>query len=103
MKQVSSSGDATDVGEAVVAAVADARGVDPTELEQSLYGVVDPDALESLFRSTSAHDRESGYVTFSYSGCEVVVYGDGDVLAERAPSVSDDHATGTPSSTADGD
>lgn len=40
-----------------------------------LYTVIDPDALDALFRSTSAEDSRRGRVTFYYADCEVTVYG----------------------------
>lgn len=62
------------VSETVVVAVAEARGVDPTELEPRLYDFVDPDALDSLFRS------DDGSVAFTMAGCHVTVYGSGRVV-----------------------
>ena len=55
------------VGGAVVEAVAAAEGIPPSQLSEPLYSVVDSDALDSLFRSTS------GSVTFTYYGYEVTV------------------------------
>ncbi|WP_324760581.1 HalOD1 output domain-containing protein [Haloarcula sp. GH36] len=60
--------------EAVVQAVAEAAGTDPTELPP-LYDQVDPDALEKLFRNPS-----NGVVAFDYHGYTVVVRSDGTVL-----------------------
>lgn len=54
----------------ILTAVAEREGVAPTDLDEPLYGVVDPDALESLFRTGT------GTVTFSYLGYEVVVHSD---------------------------
>lgn len=61
------------VPERVVTAVADAKGVGPTDLEP-LHYAIDPDSLDSLFRSGTA-----GAIVFSYEGCEVTVDADGDV------------------------
>lgn len=55
------------IGDAVVEAVAAAEGVTPSQLSKPLYSVVDPDALDSLFHSTS------GSVTFRYYGYEITV------------------------------
>ena len=60
--------DAT-ASEAVVAAVADSVGADPTEIP-SLYDAVDPDALNALFA-----DGRPGSVSFEYAGHEVTVCG----------------------------
>ena len=64
------------ISEVVVRTVAQAKGVDPLELEP-LYGVVDPDALDSIFSSKdTSSDTKLG---FTMAGCEVVVRGDGEV------------------------
>lgn len=59
------------VTEQVIAAVAELEGVDEQELHRPLYDVVDPDALDTLFRNASATVR------FEYLGYDVTVtYGD---------------------------
>lgn len=62
------------VSEAVVKAVADAENVEPIEL-QPLYDVIDPDALDSLFRPHAARGR----ITFQYHGYTVEVDGNSTV------------------------
>lgn len=58
---------------AVVAAVADARGVDPLGLEP-LANAIDPEALDRLFEDTyGGQPRMVGRVTFEVAGCEVTV------------------------------
>lgn len=42
-----------------------------------LYTAIDPDALEALFRPTSAGGLSEGHVRFSYARCEVTVQSDG--------------------------
>ncbi|PSP28753.1 hypothetical protein BRC65_01440 [Halobacteriales archaeon QH_2_65_14] len=70
------------VSEAVVHAVADAEGTSPLGLPP-LTTVVDPDALEMLFRN---HDSE-GCVTFSYHGYQVTVSSENAVqVTENADS-----------------
>lgn len=71
---------------AVVDAVAEAEGVDPTDLDP-LYGVIDPDCLDALF---APHQRVHGApdpaaaVTFDYHGYEVRATATGTVeLTER--------------------
>lgn len=64
----------------VVRAVAEARGVEPTELDERLADVVDPDGLESVVRlGTDEGGDVSGAVEFDFSGCRVCVTCDGDV------------------------
>lgn len=64
---------------AVVQAVADADGVDETELEKPLADVIDPDALDRLFRDST------GSLSFRYLGYTVNVDHSGtvDVVAEE--------------------
>ncbi|MHB9287038.1 HalOD1 output domain-containing protein [Halobacteriales archaeon Cl-PHB] len=58
---------------AVVRAVADREGVDPIDLEQPLYAVVDSEALDDLFSTAE------GSVTFEYHGYVVTAHSDGTV------------------------
>ncbi len=68
------------VSDAVVRAVAGAEGVDPVDLDVRLYDVLDPDALDRLFRG----DSTVGRVEFTYTGYEVAVHADGRLeLADR--------------------
>lgn len=64
----------------VICAIAEAKGVDPLDLDPELVDVVDPDALERLFRYGTSGDTE-GRVTFTMAGCEVVVRSTGSVTA----------------------
>ncbi len=68
---------------AVLDAVADAKGVDPTELNPPLSAVVNADALDDLFVDTGG---EAGRIVFEYSGCEVTVESDRTVEVRRRPS-----------------
>lgn len=58
---------------AVIDAIADAENVAPTDLPVVLADVVDPDALDSLFR------EGGGSVCFEYAGYRVTVDADRDV------------------------
>lgn len=78
------------LSEAVVEAVSTVSGHEPvptTPTERALdplYTVVDPDALDSVFRPVgSAPDRLRGEVTFTYHGYEVTAHGEGYVRVER--------------------
>lgn len=65
----------------VVNAVADAKGVDPLDLEESLHDVIDPDALEDLFAPRFAGvPRFDGRVSFTMADCTVVVESGGRVV-----------------------
>lgn len=73
---------------AVIEAVADRAGVDPTELPP-LYESVETDALEALFRSLPDGPlRQAGDVTFSYAGYLVQVTADGAIEVTSESSVA---------------
>jgi hypothetical protein len=66
------------VSETVVEVVAETKGVDPSELSEPLFSVIDPDALDVLFQTSN------GILTFSYHGHIVTVEASGKVRAEPA-------------------
>jgi len=57
------------LSESVVYAVAEAKGVDPLDLDERLYECIDPDALDSLF----PREQMAATVTFTMAGCRVEV------------------------------
>ena len=61
----------------VVEVVSNATGREPLALPQ-LYGAIDSDALDSLFRSSSVETS----LTFAFADCEVTVTGDGEVVVK---------------------
>lgn len=65
---------------AVIAALAEYKGVDPMELDPPLYEAIDPDALDTL-DARRGNDTGSAvtYLAFSYDGRTVEVTGDGAV------------------------
>lgn len=70
------SGDSLSLSEAVVHEVAGREGVPPEELNPPLYDVIDPDALEAIFRGGTGH------LSFEYHGHLVTVDHSGDVTLE---------------------
>ena len=70
------------VATSVVETVAAEEGVDPVDLDVPLYAVIDPDALDRLFRSAPAGTGIDGRVTFTYVGYDVTVLATGDVRVE---------------------
>jgi len=67
--------------EAILSRVAEREGVDELDLDPPLFDVIDPDALESLFRGTR------GMVRFEYHGYDVTVDHQGRV--DVAPLTDD--------------
>ncbi|MFC7142230.1 HalOD1 output domain-containing protein [Halosimplex aquaticum] len=70
------NGDAASLSETVVSSVAAHKGVEEMALP-SLYDVLDPDALDSLFDTPGP--TQGGRVRFHYAGCIVVCESDGTV------------------------
>lgn len=70
----------TEVGSAltsnILETVAEAEGVQPTQLTVPLFKSVDPDALEALFAN---QNNTTGRVTFDYHGYTVTVRSDGTI------------------------
>lgn len=55
---------------AIINAVANRENIEPEHLSVPLYDVIDPEALDSLFRDSF------GYVTFRYHGYVVRIHHD---------------------------
>lgn len=72
--------EATTPSESVIKAVAEAEGCDPLD-SPPLYEVLDPDALDALFRGCG-----SCRVGFEYAGYEVVVRSNGRVVVREGES-----------------
>jgi len=62
------------VSTGVVRAVATVNGVDPADLDERLYDHIEPDALDSLFRSEKRRSSSEIHVSFTMAGCEVDVF-----------------------------
>lgn len=56
--------------------IAELEGLEQPEMVQTLYDVVDPEALDELVSTTSAKQLS---VEFTYYGYDVTVWGDGQV------------------------
>ncbi|RQG89773.1 hypothetical protein EA462_07070 [Natrarchaeobius halalkaliphilus] len=89
--------DAVPPSQAIIEAIAAHEGVDVTEIEppeyEPLYEVVNPEALDSLFR-TPARTSETTRLLLEYEGYDVTVYGDGRV--EVTDSSHSNNSVGTP-------
>lgn len=89
--------DGESVGDTVVRAVADRKGVDPLELDECLYDVIEPAALDALCGS-AARDKtnpDETRVSFVFEGYRVTADGSGTVtLSETDPTASSQSRTG---------
>ena len=72
----------TSLSIAVIEAVAEAEGVEPVEMESTLYEAVDPDALDRLFTGREL-EAFAGRVVFELGAHEVTVQSNGDVLVRQ--------------------
>lgn len=68
----------------VVQAVATALDADPLSLDERLYDVLDPDALDRLFGDDGEATRPRT-LSFELAGCSVTVHGDGRIVVRRTP------------------
>lgn len=69
--------------QSIIEGVARHEGVDVTEVEppayEPLYTVVNPEALDALFRTATGSATADASVSLEYAGYDVTVYGDGRV------------------------
>jgi len=67
----------------VTVAVADVAGVEPADIPEQLYDVIDPGALDKLFKPRDdGVARRGGRLSFSLYGHHVTVRGDGTVTVQ---------------------
>ncbi|WP_458185033.1 DUF7504 family protein [Haladaptatus sp. NG-WS-4] len=67
----------------VTVAVADVAGVEPADIPEQLYDVVDPEALDKLFKPRDdGKPRRGGRLSFSLYGHHVTVRGDGTITIQ---------------------
>ena len=69
----------TSISVKVVEEVAAREGIDPVDLQPPLHTVVDPEALDALFESTSSTTRANGSIEFYYQGYKIRVDSSGEV------------------------
>lgn len=62
---------------AVLDAIADVDGIDPSEFDTPLYSAIDPDALDCLLEAGA-----DVTVTFEYEGHTVTASGDGQIVVD---------------------
>ena len=64
----------------IVSAIADAKGIDPDELDYPLYKYIDPDAIDLM----ASHETASWTLAFELPEHTVTVTSDGLVLVDGA-------------------
>jgi hypothetical protein len=67
----------------IVTAVAEERGIDPRDVDDRLYDVIDPHALGRLARQSEASSDISLSVSFRMADCYVTVTDGGKVRANH--------------------
>lgn len=67
----------------IVMGVADANGINPTQLHEALHEVINPSALDTLFQPTAnGTPRSHGTVCFPFHGYRVSVEADGTITLQ---------------------
>jgi len=72
------------VSMAVVEAVAEAKGVPPTEIDTPLHRAIDPEALNRLFGPERASTDGGPHVSFTYTDYEITVHGPAQIIVRPA-------------------
>jgi hypothetical protein len=89
--------DRESVGDTVIRAVADRKGVDPLELDECLYDVIEPAALDALCGSGAREKANPGEtrVSFVFEGYRVTADGSGTItLSETEATACTQSRTG---------
>lgn len=74
----------------VIEAVAEKRGIDPLEVDEKLNEVIDPEALERLFRDRpNGASRAGGLVIFNFGECEIRIDSDLNVKVIEKNNATD--------------
>jgi len=68
------------LSDAILAAVAEAEGVDETDLTPPLYEAINPEALDTLFRDSG------GTIEFQYHGYTVMIDHEGTISLKEDAS-----------------
>lgn len=71
---------------AVVAAIATAKGCEPTDLTP-LHSTIDPDGIDSIFADKLNNTQRTGRLSFNYEGFAVTLFSDGTIEFEPANDV----------------
>lgn len=75
----------------IVTTIAEAEGVDPTELDPPIYDVIDPEALAALFQTPgNTTDSTEGGVIFPYNGYKVHVTNSRDISIQDIDEPNED-------------
>ena len=64
------------LSEQIIEAVAEEEGIEASEIDEPLFGALDTDALDKLYRA------EAGSIVFTWRGHEVRAYSGGTVQVD---------------------
>lgn len=68
----------------VLRAVADCHGIEPSDIDERLGEVVDPDSLAQLWGTGVGEGKVvNGVLAFEYADCRVTLTSDGRIEAKR--------------------
>lgn len=82
--------------ERVICEIADWEGIGPSQLETPLYDVIDPEALDSMFKHNTIRKGSTDIkIEFSYLGYEIIVESPGHVVVQPSAraQLTDDEAS----------
>lgn len=91
----SSSGES--VSETVIRAVADAKGIDPLDMDACLFDAIDPGALDTIFAADNEGTERR--VSFTFAGYRVAVNESQTVFLTDLEKCVQTDSTETPNST----
>lgn len=74
------------ISRTIVERIAEAEGIAPTELDTRLYDVIEPEALNELFRPQADGSATDGFVSFNFHGYTVTVHSDSSVEIDQINS-----------------
>lgn len=69
----------------IVNSVATVANVDPVDIDQQIFTVVDVDALEQIFPDFGSASATRGHLQFEFYGHTVAVYSDGTIEVYDTP------------------
>lgn len=86
-----SNKDTKPLSRVIFESIAAVEGIEPAELSPPLYDVIEPEALDELFRTSKHMTPSCGWVVFEYLDYEVTAHSTGYVEVQRVSEDSSPH------------